>query len=518
MAKVRVPLQTGIYQDGYISGADLDCLNMYPRALENPGSANRNTLLEAEGVTSSGDTTVSTAAPSAPLRGALRVNDAVYFVYDEYLYRVLYSASITVTQLGVITPLGNFSEPVSISSNGRVVAVVVPGRQEVRFYDLGTGVISTVATPNLFYVMDVTYNSGHFVYTGVDNRAGSEDSFVIFHGLSKTDVSKGTAFNALDFTDTDLEIIGDFIFPSVRSGGSIWTLDGLVYASNSQNSEIYRFNGAAQFAFAKVSDLRRGSINNSAKVVADSGAYIAGYGNTSEYGIYQVSGSSARKVSTTAIDQVIKDHPENIYMFTMGVSGREFIGVHYYANAANRKTGTTYLYDPLESQMQGFAVWHVRGTRDTNRAYFVAFSEEFIGTSDTKTIVLGYWNDESTEYFDPAFLDTVTGDIFTNVQDKDVSFNYINTEYDRQRFSRFQLYGDNLLTTIKVSHAALDGAGALTESTAREAASTNKNFLEWRRMGQNRLPRRFRLRMDSGTANAGRMQFTDAMIEVPDGG
>lgn len=526
MPKIRVPLQLGYYQDESLSIGDQECLNMYPSATENPGAGSAAVIKEVEGLLSLGLLTdISDIAPDSILRGAVRSGNNIFCVYADHIIRVRVSTDsvVFVSDLGTFTTTLDQTVPVSMETNGKLIAIVSPGLKAVVFVNVVDLVVSSVATPNNFTVTDVTYQNGFFIYVGTTPTVGSNLSgTVVYHGLSKTDVSLGSAFNVLDFTLSD-------IIPDIRVVElAIASVNGILYVMGGGRSEIYQYSGAAQFAFRKVVGtwIDVGCYNASCKIVVGGKLYTIGRSGESELGVYIIEGTVKRKISTPVIDKAISDSLTSMTgiffppppgfrstVWTFKSKGHEFIGFNLYSDFVMRE-GKTFVYDLTQSTMSGFNVWHRRSSELPNSPAFA----RFYALLGNRTFALGWKTNGVTEFNDVAVIDHDKGEQFGIILKKDVSFNYINTEFNRVRFKKFQLYGDNLLPTVEMSHAEINGSGTMNESVSRISGSTNKNFQEWRRLGKSKLPRRFRLKMDQGTSNPGIMTFTDAYIEVPDGG
>lgn len=218
---------------------------------------------------------------SGPVRALHRAsNDQVFAVAANKLYRI--SSTWVATELGT---LNTTSGPVSVADNGTHVVIVDGTNAYV--WNIDTSSYSTITDPDFEVADQVKFLDGYFIF----NRTGTQQWVIT--GLYDT------AFDALDFTSSE---------------GSPDNLVGIevanrnLYTFGAQSIEVFYNSGDADFPFARI----QGAVIDIGCAAAFSIAktqntiYWIGGDDSSFGAVYRMSGYQAERVSTPAIESVIR--------------------------------------------------------------------------------------------------------------------------------------------------------------------------------------------------------------------
>jgi hypothetical protein len=300
------------------------CVNLYPEINELGTGKEREV---ASLVPTPGLRLLVTVGSSGGWRGVWRAsNDQVFGVVGNKFYRV--SSAWVATELG---SLNTSTGPVSMADNGLHV-FIVDGTYGYTL-ELATSTLAQVTDPD-FYASDlVTFQDGYFIF----NRKDSQQFFV-------------SDLNSVDFLGTDI----------ATAEGSPDNLVGCIsanqnlYLFGTQSTEVYYNSGDGDPPFSRI----QGAINGVGCAAVHSIAKIQGVpywigGDETGTGIvYRMQGYQAQRISTPAIESVIRSIPvsdlANARAWTYQQGGHLFYCLNLTGHDA------TWVYDATT----GF--WHER--------------------------------------------------------------------------------------------------------------------------------------------------------------
>lgn len=219
--------------------------------------------------------------PASPVRGLWRAsNDQLFAVAGNKLYRI--SSAWAETGLG---SLNTSTGPVSIADNGTHV-VVVDGTYGY-VWTIGSSSFAQITDPDFPGADQVTFLDGYFIFNKINSQ-----QFVI-SGLN--DVT----FDALDIASAEGspdKLVGEIV------------ANQNLYLFGTQSTEVFYNSGDADFPFARI----QGAVMDQGCAAAFSIAKIGGAvywlgGDGTGSGIiYRAQGYQAQRISTPAIESVIR--------------------------------------------------------------------------------------------------------------------------------------------------------------------------------------------------------------------
>lgn len=220
--------------------------------------------------------------PAVPFRGAwtCSANGILYVVAGGYFYSV--ASDYTYTQLGA---LQTTSGPVSMADNGQHV-VMVDGTYGY-YLTLADGTFTQISDPAFYPCDQVAFLDGYFIF----NRSGTQQFFI--SGLY------AMTFDALDFASAEGK-------PDNLIG--LITTPQNIYLFGSQSTEVFYDSGAAAFPFERI----QGAINDVGCAAAftiqliQNNIYFLGGDSTGTGIVYKMQGYQAERISTPAIEAVIR--------------------------------------------------------------------------------------------------------------------------------------------------------------------------------------------------------------------
>jgi hypothetical protein len=267
----------------------------------------------------------------APVRGLWRdSNENVFAVGGTKLYRI--SSSWVASELGT---LNSASGPVSMADNGTYL-VVVDGTDGYT-YNVDTATFAEITDADFLGADQVTFQDGYFIF----NKPDSGQFYI--SGLN--DVT----LDALDLSTAEGS-------PDVLKG--LVSLNQQLYLLGSQSIEIFYNSGAADFPFVRIDgaviDVGCVATHSIAKL-SDTVLWLGG-DETGNGIVYQTQGNRAERVSTPAIESVIRelsaDDLADARAWTYQQGGHHF----YCLNIPNAQS--TWVYD-LSTRL-----WHERTYRN----------------------------------------------------------------------------------------------------------------------------------------------------------
>lgn len=337
--RIELPIATGFYEDASRPIASQSCINFIPQIPQT------NALSRAQLIGTPGITLRSTAGTKSA-RGAHVMNGIPYTVNGTTLYRE--NDDSTTTSLGTITGSGR----VSMADNGTQICIVVPG---------STGYIYTVAgglvtisdaefTTNIGPSQQVVFKDGYFIHY---NNASASGTGVVFF---ISNLNNGLAYDALDFGSAEED-------PDKITG--IHVSRGTLYIGGEVTREMQDNIGvvSGNFPFQKV---KSGTDTKGVKaqfslIDFENGFAFVGGGLNEQPAVWIGSGNVSRKISTSAIDNILRQATdaqlESIFCTTYAEGGGYFLNVHL--------TDKCFTYDSLASSLAQKPMWHERRSKDS---------------------------------------------------------------------------------------------------------------------------------------------------------
>lgn len=305
MPRAILPIANGFYQSSSLPIASQECTNFYPNVVQAP-ALNQETLLGTPGlnlVGSTGDLETN--------RGGHEFEGIPYFVNGNVLYRVNETIVDSVPQYS-IESLGAIegSGFVSMADNGSQLCILVPG---------GKGYIFTTGPDTLTEITDVDFRASgdpqyvveldrYFVFTTNQNK------FII------SALNDGLAYNALDFGSGE-KVEGDLV--------SLLSFNGQLYLFGEYTTAVYQNRpSGADFPFLFSGLTLSKGLDSPFSVVQSSNSFmfIGGAANESP-AIWAFSGNDVQKVSTTAIDSILRQEDvSSAVAWSYAESGAYFVG------------------------------------------------------------------------------------------------------------------------------------------------------------------------------------------------
>lgn len=326
---IPIPIATGFYEDESRPIASQQCINWVPVVPET------NALSGAQLKGTEGLTLFATNG-SNNNRGAHVMNSIAFFVNGNSLFRV--NSDGTSNDLGTISGIGR----VSMADNGTQLCIVVPG---------STGYIFTESPDTLTEITDPDFFS-----LGPSNQVEYKDSFFIHIASDKFFISAlndGLVYGALDFGTAEVD-------PDDNT--AVHVNRNILYIGGNETIEPFQNIGGAGFPFQRIQGgvIQKGIKAKFSVVDYDNSFVFLGGGTNEQPAIWRFTGSSAVKISTQAIDNVIGNETdaalEAVFATTHAVDGRYFVCFHF--------STTTFCYDATASASLQKPVWHERQSRD----------------------------------------------------------------------------------------------------------------------------------------------------------
>lgn len=328
---VEIPIANGFYESESLPISAQECVNWYPNVVQTAGLS-QETLFGTPGI----NQLTATGVVGDINRGAHVKNGIAYFVSGSSLYilnRVVDvdgNETFNTTSLGTVEGSGG----VSMADNGTQLMVLVPG---------GKG-----------YIYDENAGTPFLEITDADFTANGNPQYVVFidgYFACTTDSKKwiisalndGNNWDALDFSSAESDP-DDIVAPVV--------FRNQIFITGSETTEAFQNvpNGAG-FPFIRSNIfIDKGCFAPLSLIAAHNTFMMIGGGINESPAVWQFTGSSFQKVSTTAIDNVLsgfsKEVIEAAFSFTYSDKGAYFIGFTV--------DEFTFVYDVISQR------WHER--------------------------------------------------------------------------------------------------------------------------------------------------------------
>lgn len=339
MARITLPIATGFYEDRSKPIAAQECRNWIPQIPQTNAYSNAQ-LIGTPGIE------LRSLAGSAAARGAHVLNGVAYTVNGTGLYRE--NNDGTTTLLGSIAGVGR----VSMADNGTQLCIVVPGVTGYIFTaspDTLTEITDVEFTTNIGPSQQVVYKDGYFIHFNNQSASGTGVVFFI------SNLNNGLVYDPLDFGSAEVD-------PDQITG--IHVNKNILYVTGEITNEPFQNIGGVGFPFQRIPGavIQKGVKAKFSLVDFDNGFAFVGGGLNELPAVWIGSGSSVRKISTSAIDNVIRNQTDQqlqeTYCTTYADDGGFFLNVHL--------SEKTFSYDSLASQLAQRPIWHERSSKNSD--------------------------------------------------------------------------------------------------------------------------------------------------------
>lgn len=349
---MQIPILNGIYTNGTPELRTSYPVNMIP--IPKQSGISNGFLRPADGIVTFG------TGPGID-RGGINWNGVCY--------RVMGSKLVTVSNDGVITTLGDVGGPVdglvSMDYSFDKLAVASGGRL---YYWNGT--LTQVTDPDLGIVVDVIWVDGYFMTT--DGTS-----------LVTTELNDPTQINPLKYGSSEVD-------PDPIKG--LRKLRNEVYSLGRYTTEVFDNIGGDFFPFQRIdgAQIQKGIIGTHAHCTFVETIAFLGSGRNEEPGIYLGANSTATKISTQEIDQVLANYTEAQLSLSKLEAKNDKNHQHLYIHLPDR----TIVYDASASVSLEEPVWFTLTTSDTGfsqyraRNFVWAYDKWLVG--DPQSSNIGY--------------------------------------------------------------------------------------------------------------------------------
>jgi hypothetical protein len=331
MPIMPIPIANGFYESESLPISAQECINWYPNIVQTAGLS-QETLFGTPGINQ-----LATSGTVGEInRGSHVKNGLPYFVNGNTLYGLTRTIdgdgveTFNTVSLGAVEGSGG----VSMADNGTQLMILVPG---------GKG-----------YIYDEDAGTPFLEITDLDFTANGNPQYVVFidgYFACTTDSKKwiisalndGNNWDALDFSSAESDP-DDIVAPVV--------FRNQIFITGSETTEAFQNvpNGAG-FPFVRSNIfIEKGCFAPLSLIAAHNTFMMIGGGVNESPAIWQFTGSSFQKVSTTAIDNVLSGFSDEIieesFSFTYSDKGAYFIGFTI--------DDFTFVYDVVSQR------WHER--------------------------------------------------------------------------------------------------------------------------------------------------------------
>ncbi len=331
MAIVKLPIAGGFYVDESRPISAQECTNLIPRIQNTDAQAQPN-LIGTPGLS-----LYAEALNSQFARGAITQDGLMYTVNGLRLYRI--DEGGTVTDLGEIEGPGR----VSIASNGTQICIVVPGLK---------GYIYSVAG-GLVEITDVVYTTT----LGPSKQVVFKDGYFAHYNGSRYFISSlndGLVFDALDFGTAEVD-------PDGITG--IHVNRNILYVCGTNTIEPVQNVGGAGFPFQRIEGavIQKGVTSQFSLAEFSNSFVFIGKGLGENPSIWQFAGSGVAKISTSAIDKILRELTTTqlaaAFVTTYASRGGFFVTFHLFERS--------FTFDSTASAALKKPVWHERKSKNS---------------------------------------------------------------------------------------------------------------------------------------------------------
>ena len=315
---MKTPILGSSYVARSVNAADARMVNLFPEIIpeggKEPAFLNRAPGLKSEVQVGDG-----------PIRGMWVLNDNLYVVSGDRLYRV--NSSLAVTLIG---PVSGNSGPVSIADNGTQLFVACNGPSYI--YNSQTGAFSEITDADFPGATTVSYLDGYFVF----NEPNSQKIWV-------TSLLDGLSVDPLDFASA--EGSPDGVVGLIADHREIW-----IFGTNSV--EVWYNRGGADFPLSRIqgafNELGCAAPYSIAKM--DNGLFWLGKDARGHGMVYRANGYTGQRISTHAVEWQIQQYADmsDAIGYTYQQDGHSFYVLIF------PQADTTWVYDVATQ------AWHER--------------------------------------------------------------------------------------------------------------------------------------------------------------
>jgi hypothetical protein len=315
----KSPILGGAYQARSINAADNRLVNLYSEVVPE-GGKEAGFLVRCPG------TTFIATVGTGPIRGLWRLDNILYVVSGDKLYKL--DTAYTITLLGTV---GLGQEPVSMSDNG--IQIFIACNPNAYIYNINTGVFAQVTDPDFVGAVSVAFIGGYFVFNEPDSQR-----------IWVSDLYDGTSVRPLQFASAEAGT--DNVKTLIADHKEIW-----IFGSNT--IEVWYNSGDINFPLSPISGafIETGIRAHRSLAKCDNSLFWLGADNRGEGIIYRTNGYTPVRVSTHAIERAIQSYAtiNDAVGYSYQMEGHSFYVLTF--PTANK----TWVYDVATG------LWHRRG-------------------------------------------------------------------------------------------------------------------------------------------------------------
>lgn len=290
----------GFYISDSLPISAQECLNWYVNVPSVP-SRSAAQLFGTPGIAE----LASTGTIAQTNRGSITLNGVPYFVNGTKLYRL--NADFSIDELGVIPAGGR----VSLAQNGSQVVILLPGA-EAYVFTPDPDTLTEITDPdfrangNPEYVVFI---DGYFVFTTDSKR------------FINSALNDGLSYNALDFGSAEANP-DNTVAP--------FTFKNQLYIAGQITTEAFQNVGGTGFPFTRSGLYLSKGVTAPLSIIEISDTMMwIGAGARESSAIWALAGNTTKKVSTTAIDNVLQDLTEDellqVFAWSYAEKGAYFV-------------------------------------------------------------------------------------------------------------------------------------------------------------------------------------------------
>jgi len=310
----QIPVIQGIYTDNTPDLRSSYPVNLIPVPRESGISS--GFLRPADGLVSNG------TGPGTD-RGGIEWNGG--------LYRVMGTKLVSISSAGAVTVLGDVGGSGYVTFDYSFDRLAVVSSNNLYYWDGTT--LTQVTDPDLGPVLDMCWVDGYFMTT-------DGTSLVV------TELTDPTAVNPLKYGSSEID--PDPVVALLK-------LRNEVYALNRHTIEVFDNIGGEFFPFQRIdgAQIQKGTVGTFACCVYLETVAFLGSGKNEAPGIYLGANSTATKISTQEIDEILLGYTETQLEGVKLESRNDRSHQHLYIHLPDR----TVVYDAAASQVVGTPVW-----------------------------------------------------------------------------------------------------------------------------------------------------------------
>jgi hypothetical protein len=330
---MQIPILNGIYTDNTPELRTSYPVNMVP--VPKKSGISNGFLRPGDGIVANG------IGPGID-RGGINWNGICY--------RVMGTKLVTVSSNGTVTILGDVGGPsntlVTFDYSFDLLAIASGGR--LYFWNPVASTLTQNTDPDLGLVLDVAWVDGYFMTT--------DGEFLVV-----TELSNPLTVNPLKYGSAEAD--PDPVVALLK-------LRNEVYALNRNTIEVFDNVGAEFFPFQRIdgAQIQKGVIGTFGCCVFMEQVAFLGSGRNEQPGVYLGANSTATKISTQEIDDLLMNYSESQLATAKLEARNDKAHQHLYVHLPDR----TLVYDGAASQELGEMVWFTLTTTTVGFAQYRA--------------------------------------------------------------------------------------------------------------------------------------------------